>query len=413
MRQTIAMLAVLAHGHLAWGADSYTTLHSFDGKDGATSVAGLVSDASGALYGTTNFGGPGGYGTVFKLVPPAPGQSRWMLQTIHAFTGHDGAFPGGVLLIDKQGALYGTTPNGDPNTLFGTVFKLSPPHDGFGDWQFQTLWAFNGRGQGGASLSGLIMDEQGALYGTTDIGGGGFQGNGSGTVFKLAPAGQSWTFQTLCFFGRARRAGAVPNDTLYRDAQGVLYGTDAIGGVNGFGTAFTLTPPVLGQTKWTRREIVEFTFPDVTPFNGLVPGPGGALYGVSTGVALGTAGTVFRLVPPAAGQTRWRKETVFQFNGLDGAVPYGLLTSDRHGGFYGSTYVAGSKGGGTLFHLLPPPAGSHAWSLQTLHDYDSSPIPPNVYEPNGGLVLDAAGALYGTTVFGGPTESGTIFRYGP
>jgi len=104
-------------------------LHSFSftgGSDGGAPVAGLIADTSGALYGTTSEGGIGNNGTVFKLTPPAKGQTTWTETVLYRFTGSDGSGPVAGLIADNLGALFGTTLNGGISNN-GTVFKLTPP----------------------------------------------------------------------------------------------------------------------------------------------------------------------------------------------------------------------------------------------------------------------------------------------
>jgi uncharacterized repeat protein (TIGR03803 family) len=164
-----------------------TVLHSFTGgSDRASSVAGLIADGSGNLYGTTEAGGRSGSGcivvgcgVVFKLGPDGTET------VLHAFTGSDGANPQAGLIADGSGNLYGTTYAGGGSNA-GVVFKLSP------SGTETVLYTFTGGSDGGFPLAGLIADSSGNLYGTTA--GGGAQppvcgGGGCGVVFKLSPSG--------------------------------------------------------------------------------------------------------------------------------------------------------------------------------------------------------------------------------
>ena len=122
-------LAALSLTGSAVAAPVETVLYSFTGSDGAGPIAGLIADKDGALYGTTLNGGTAGYGTVFKLTPPAKGQTAWTPTVLHSFTNSDGSSPNAGLIADNSGALYGTTAGG--GTAFsGTVFKLTPPAKG-------------------------------------------------------------------------------------------------------------------------------------------------------------------------------------------------------------------------------------------------------------------------------------------
>ena len=128
-------------------------------------MAGLIADNEGALYGTTTIGG-GGAGTVFKLTPPAKGQTAWTETVLYRFTGSDGGSPYAGLIADDSSALYGTTIFGGISNS-GVVFKLTPPAKGQTAWKETVLYNFKGGSDGSYPTAGLIADEQGALYGTT------------------------------------------------------------------------------------------------------------------------------------------------------------------------------------------------------------------------------------------------------
>src|SRR5215813_4578815 len=174
---------------------TFDLVYGFSGPpDGAIPTAGLVIDAAGNLYGTTAFGGITncssfgkiGCGTVFK-VDPLGNET-----VLHRFTGADGAFPAGGLLLDKAGNIYGTTVNGGSAGLCrnfgcGTVFKL----DAAGN--LTMLHAFIGSSDGGNPTAGLIKDAGGNLYGTTGFGG----DFGPGVVFKIDPSGHLTTLHSF------------------------------------------------------------------------------------------------------------------------------------------------------------------------------------------------------------------------
>jgi uncharacterized repeat protein (TIGR03803 family) len=146
------------------------------GAGGAHPYAGIIRDAAGNLYGTTQSGGDmsqkscsQGCGTVFEL------KTNHTLNVLHCFTVSDGANPTGPLFRDSAGNLYGTTLNGGDNN-YGTVFEVNSAG------AFILLHSFTSA-DGSTPISGLVRDGAGNLYGTTNYGGGGDQG----TVFKLIP----------------------------------------------------------------------------------------------------------------------------------------------------------------------------------------------------------------------------------
>jgi len=211
-------------------------LYSFTGgSDGANPAAGLIADRKGALYGTTFGSANPNLGTVFKLTPPAAGQTAWTETVLCTLFGNsrDG------LIADKEGTLYGTTFQG-PGA--GGVFKLTPPGKGQTAWTETELCTFKGGNDGVSPYASLIFGKQGALYSTTR------QGPGAGGVFKLTPPGKgqtAWTEAVLYTF-KGGSDGAEPAAGLIADEQGALYSTTDRGGSSnnegyGYGTVFKLT----------------------------------------------------------------------------------------------------------------------------------------------------------------------------
>jgi uncharacterized repeat protein (TIGR03803 family) len=168
---------------------SLQTLVSFDFTHGAAPAGPLIMDAQGDLFGTTLQGGPGSKGTVFELVHAGAG---YTLQTLASFDGANGSFPYAGLVADAQGDLYGTTNSGGTYG-FGTVFELV--HSGAG-YAFQTLASLDYATTGGLPTGGLVIDGQGNLYGTAQAGGAG----GSGTVFELVNSGAGYSLEVLHAF---------------------------------------------------------------------------------------------------------------------------------------------------------------------------------------------------------------------
>lgn len=206
---------------VAAGTNALSTLYTFDGTHGAVPLAGLIADASGNLYGTTSAGGATDDGTVFQL---AAGTN--VLTTLASFNGANGNYPSSTLIADAAGNLYGTTQIGGANN-FGTIFKVAA-----GTNTLTTLHSFDGT-HGSYPYAGVIADADGNLYGTTLAGG----ANNYGTVFQLA-AGTN-TLTTLHTFDGAN--GFYPRSGLVADDDGNLYGTTRDGGAYGAGTVYKLT----------------------------------------------------------------------------------------------------------------------------------------------------------------------------
>ena len=307
-----------------------TVLHSFapDVGDGAIPWGSLVMDTAGNLYGTTEFGGSSGNGTVFKVDPSG---SETVL---YSFTnsGGDGALPIGGVVIDMAGNLYGTTEVGGSSGN-GTVFKV----DSSGSET--VLYSFaNSGGDGANPVAGLVMDTAGNLYGTTEFGG----SSDSGTVFKVDPSGSE---TVLYSFTNSGGDGAYPFAGLVMDTAGNLYGTTAQGGSSNNGTVFKVDP--------SGSETVLYSFTNSggdgqSPEAGLVMDAAGNLYGTAHGGGSFGNGIVFKVDPSGS-------ETVLHgFTGSDGADPEAGLIMDKAGNLYGTTAFGGTSDNGTVFKLTVP-----------------------------------------------------------
>jgi uncharacterized repeat protein (TIGR03803 family) len=248
----------------------------------------------------------------------------------------------------------------------------------------QVLYSFQGIPDGSIPVSGVVLDASGNLYGATTDGGSSSCGGIAqcGTVYELQPPSQqggTWTESVLYIFqGRANKDGETPAGGVIFDKTGkLLYGTTAYGGVGacpaGCGTVYEMTPP---------------------------PAPGG----------------------------RWTESVIYSFEGgSDGYVPMGNLIFDAAGNLYGATYYGGGFGVcdqgiypycGTVFELSPPKTKGGAWTEKVLYSFKSG---TDGADPNGSLVFDTNGALYGTTYFGGNqgckedagVGCGTVFKLSP
>ncbi len=330
------ILAITALVLLGWTSPApvETLLYNFGPPpDGGGPYARLIADQEGALYGTTNGGGSSGYGTVFKLTPPARGRTGWTETVLYRFCSlancSDGELPTSGLIADKEGALYGTTtggglncPQGEGATAgCGTVFKLTPPVRGQTVWTETVLYRFCSLpncSDGEAPSSGLIADRDGALYGTTSNGG--KTRYTGGIVYKLAPPTGSqtvWKETVLYEFCSLANCsdGSVPYSGVIAGNEGALYGTTFNGGGSGLGTVFKLSPPAKGHEAWTKgqtawTETVLYSFctlancgDGATPISGLIVDKEGALYGTTSQGGEHYAGGIAykRGLPPKVG----------------------------------------------------------------------------------------------------------------
>jgi len=226
----------------------------------------------------------------------------------------------------------------------GTVFAIKLVN---GVWREKVLYAFTGGADGDEPRSNVSFDKSGNMYGTTLYGGSG--GLGNGVVFKLSPSNGAWIESVIHTFAGGTSDGYWPAG-LIMDADGNLYGNTAGGGTH-------------------------------------------------------NAGVVFKLAPSG---NSWKETILYNFSRApDGGGPSGDLVFDAAGNLYGTTAAGGTNanhnglGDGTVFRLSPNPDAS--WSETVLHSFGAG---DDGAMPLAGLVLDAAGNLYGTTPYGGGTPEG-------
>jgi uncharacterized repeat protein (TIGR03803 family) len=424
VKSRTALIAALLLAGWVLPALAQTVIHDFRGPadDGVNPSAGLIADKDGALYGTTAAGGQNNAGAVFRLTQPAAGQKNWTVTLLYSFKGdgaRDGSSPLGRLTFDRQGALYGTT-NGGSNGA-GAVFRLTPPDDGQTDWTETVIYRFKGRTDGSNPTAGLIADKDGALYGTTLFGGAPGK-NGHGAVFKLSPpvdGETAWTEAVIYRF-RGGSDGANPYASLNAGKDGALYGTTLSGGTAGqigHGTVFRLTPPAQGEKSWTETVLHRFAGGEGdgdSPLAGLVAGTDGALYGAtflggSSGNQGAGNGTIFRLTPPEEGQTAWTETILYRFCAkpacADGTIPEGELIADEDGTLYGTTQF-----GGGACALYPHSGCGTIFRLTPPATAGAAWTETVLYRFAGGrdgvnpftsLIADRRGSLFGTTPYGG------------
>ncbi|MFZ0320604.1 MAG: choice-of-anchor tandem repeat GloVer-containing protein [Candidatus Sulfotelmatobacter sp.] len=380
----LALVALLAPPSPAQ-AQTYieNTIYSFPGGDGGIEplFSGVVRDSEGNFYGTTYAGGPYNYGTVFKV--DAAGNET----VLHGFgQANDGRTPYSGLVLDPTGHLFGTTYGGGLRDRkcrngCGIVFEIFPNGDE------KILHGFGGvKGDGSLPIGSLIRDAAGNFYGTTQMGG----TYGYGTVFKIDGAG---TETVLYSFGDGPD-GAYPAAGVIEDSAGNLYGTASGGGSYTLGTVFKLDP--------SGHETVLHNFAGGSdgsaPMAGLVQDPRGNLYGTTFEGGYGE-GTVFEVDTNG-------HETVLQDFGENnsGAYPESTLVRDSQGNLYGSTIQGGLVGPGAVFKV------SSQGAFSVLYSFAGE---PDGAGPEGPLMIDSAGTLYGTTASGGTTNNGTVFHLTP
>lgn len=374
------------------------------GSDGASPQGTVSADTRGAIYGTTTYGGiygcafNAGCGTVFELTRV---KRRYVHRVLYEFqSGKDGNGPNSGVVAEAGGALYGTTEYGGAFGL-GTVFELMRSGK---TYQEKLLHSFGGAEDGDAPFGGLTVDGAGDLFGTTLLGGGGGSqcstGSGCGVVFELRRSGKKYTELILHRFTGGRDGATPGSPPIF--AGDKLLGTAATGGGNpscggapintGCGTIYELDPR---GGRYHFHAIYWFAGmaggDAANPFAGLTPGANGMFYGLGQYGGKQNAGAVFALKPS---RTSYSERTLHSFGATgDGSYPLYSLATGKNGTLYGTTEYGGTPSSdGTVFAVTP--SGSERVLL-------AFPNGPKGAYPEGGLLVGNDGALHGTASYGG------------
>jgi T5SS/PEP-CTERM-associated repeat protein len=371
-----------------------TTLVNFDQSDGQNPNGGLIADAAGDLFGMASSGGANGDGTVFEI-PYIDGSYASTPTTLVTFNGANGANPYAGLLVNAAGDLFGSTQNGGANGD-GTVFEIIKTSTGYASTP-STLVTFNGA-NGANPLGDLIADTAGDLIGMTFEGG----ANNDGTVFEIAQTGTGYTSTPTALATFNGTNGANPEGGLIADAAGDLFGTTAEGGTNGDGTVFEL---VNNGTSYTLTTLVSFNATDgETPIVGLIADAAGDLFGATAAGGTYGDGTVFEIVKTASSYAS-APTVLVNFNGTDGQRPDSGLLLDAAGDLFGTTVLGGANGDGMVFEIVKT-GTSYASTPTTLINFNGG----NGATPEADLISNATGTLFGATDEALTSGYGTVFE---
>jgi uncharacterized repeat protein (TIGR03803 family) len=347
---------------------------------------------------------------LFLILTSQPQQAQ-TFQVIYNFNGGpDGSSPDG-LTIDAAGNLYGTAFNGG-QVGNGTVFELAKRGSG---WIFIPLYSFQGGTDGANPYARPNFGLDGGLYGTTVAGGGSgcSGGNGCGTVYRLTPPAHptptvagGWTESVLHRFHGAD-GSSIFGDVKF-DPQGNLYGTAYDGGTPPYpfaqcGLVYELVPAGGNWTEKILHNFIGLGDDGCYPPAGVILDEAGNLYGVTVGGGSNGFGVVFELTSSG---TTWNYSVLHSFDGYDGLSPEGGLIFDQHGTLYGTAASDFYVDGGTVFAMS---AAGGSWTFNLLYELPGT----GVYGPLDRLAMDAAGNLYGTTNQDGAYGLGSIFKLAP
>ncbi|MGH9422765.1 MAG: choice-of-anchor tandem repeat GloVer-containing protein [Thermoanaerobaculia bacterium] len=385
----MAVAPLLAAGHAnAAPTNNPQTLHVFyTAKPNGTQPLGLILGPDAAYYGITENGGIGirGYGAFYRI-----DASTGRFSLLHQFDPTiDGCKPSLNLILGLDGNFYGIGSTFSEGQ--GCLFRLSATGE------YTTVYTFDKGDSSASILYNLVEDAQGNWYGTGTEGA--FR---DGVVFELTRDG---VFKTLHNF-TAGSDGAEPDASLLLASDGNLYGSTRSGGVDegqaGAGTLFRITP------SGTFTTLHEFSYTESGdnggPVNALVEGPDGALYGTTSGGSFtGNRNPAFFRMTLDGEVT-----TLFSFpNDPFGEPdpPSSALTWMPDGNFYGVCASPTVGDNGIIFRISPSGAYSQLYAFTGQGRNGSYPA--------GTLVIGVDNALYGTTVYGGSRNQGTVFRYVP
>lgn len=414
----LAVAAITLTLAISVKAQTETVIYDMGTKAPDLPWSGLVFDTAGNLYGVAN-------GVVYTLAPVSGG---WQESVIYTFSGGtDGGDPLFTPIFDGAGNLYGTTSTGG-SLGCGVVYKLSPTSGGV--WKETVLYSFAGGKDGcNPGLGNLVSDAAGNLYGSNAAGGNVTtqscqNTSGCGVIFELSPTAEGkWKFNLLHTFSGGN--DGVGPASLSFDSAGTLYGAagGAWGGFtapSGPGLVFKLTPSSGGA--WKESVVHAFTgradgaYPSRLIFDtaGNIYGTGAAGGRVndcsSAGYNIG-CGVVFELSPTSSGH--WKESVLYGFSGrADGSAPEAGLVLDAAGNLYGTTWGGGAQtcpfGCGTIFKVTPQSGGG--WKQTTVHTFQGS----DGQAPRSQLIPGSSGKFYGTTEQGGTAGGdGTVFEFIP
>ena len=374
---TLADSCLCAHA-----ATHYQRLWSFGaGNDGRQPTSQVVEGSDGALYGTTWYGGSySNSGTVYTINKDGSGY-----RVLYSFgaTASDGANPFGEVREASDGFLYGTTENGGSH---GSIFRMKKDGSGY----LKLRDSLVGPGDGGNPVGGLVEGPDGALYGLTLSDG----AHGYGTAFMMNKDGSAFT--NLHAFDESLSDSGRPAGSLHLGSDGFFYGIANYGyQLLHYGSVFRLS-----AGTFTNLHLF-LNAEGHTPNAPLTEGSDGALYSTTGGGGALTFGTIFKLNLDGSGF-----QVIYNFDGTNGGGSEAGVVEGSDGYLYGTTDSGGANHGGVVFRVRKD--GS---DYSVLHSFSTNGF--DGYLPRAPLLLGSNGAFYGTTYIGGDSGFGTIFVLWP
>jgi uncharacterized repeat protein (TIGR03803 family) len=357
-----------------------TVLYTFTGGADGSGPNSVIRDSFGTLYGTTTYGGTAGAGVVFKL--DASGNET----VLYTFTGGaDGGYSSAGVIRDSDGNLYGTTTSGGGASGAGVVFKVDRSgHE-------TVLYTFTGGADGDNPYAAVVRDSAGNLFGTAAFGG----TSGLGVVFKVDTSGNETvlhTFKRGLYGDQPYLAGVI------LDSIGNLYGTTSFNGAGGHGAVYKLDPSGNATVLYAFTGAADGQY----PYNaGVIFGSDCQLYGTTFYGGKAGDGVLYQL-DGDLNETVLHSFRSFTANGY--GQPTGNLIQDSQGNFYGTTFIGQADVGYGYGVVYKVDTTGHA---TVLHNFTGGADGGNPY---GGVIRDSKGNLYGTTQGGGTSGAGVVFK---
>lgn len=402
-----AILALFAACPNTVEAQTFKVIHNFGSPvqgpvpEGESPYSGLVFDAAGNLYGTTQHGGfvtceEHGCGTIFQLTPN--GDGTWNENVLTGFQTQNGfgGYPDAPVVFDRLGNLY---------SAYSCTFDclrnegggaLELIHVSQNNWTNVNVVSYFSGPFGAACEDGictLAFDSSGRLFLSSQQGA--FTNRLYGGVVELGHRPASGWYSLVLYGFSGGSDGGNPTLGLVFDASGRIYGTTTAGGLNNMGVLYKLTPNP-GGSGW--RESVLHTFQGggsdgAYPAAGVIFDSAGNMYGATLAGGTAALGTIYKMTPNPDGT--WSETVLYSFQGGSDALrPNSVLSFDPAGNLYG-TAAGGAFNQGAVFKLVP---NGNNWTESVVYSFTGG---TDGYDPNGGVTIDAHGNLYGTTSSGG------------
>ena len=277
---------------------------------------------------------------------------------------------------------------------------------------FTVIHHFTGGSDGANPIAGVTVDAAGNLYGTASAGG----RRGYGDVYRLVHSGPGWLFSLVyTFLGDAVGDGISPQSRVVIGPGGFLYGTTRSGGGgdgcrerHGCGTVFRVKPkPGASLDPWQETVLYSFgTYDGSDPYYGdVVFDAVGNLYGTTRDGGAYLQGVVYELTPQAG---MWKEQVLYSFAGTpDGSAPMGGVAMNQAGVLFGTTSAGGMAGWGAVYQLRLSASG---WTESVLYSFEGA---GDGETPIAGVVVGPSGVLYGATLAGGINGGGTVLALTP